>query len=157
MLNNISNWCFLRKQRIIAYFVLNLLGPLCEHLEMVCVLCGWVSAQHPLQTCGTVPSTRGYWWTGQNPESEEWPLGEGSVAHVLEKVTPSVEERSPGRELPPRVGSTPACISDEVCSVFQNVSQTVPSVWDKEELGLQRPNTKSAHSVKSVCVCVYVH
>ena len=134
--------------------MLNLPGPLREHLEMVCVLCGGVSAQYPLQTCGTVPSTQGYWWTGQNLESKERPLGEGSVAHVLEKVTHSLEERSHGRALPPRVGSTPACISDEVCSVFLNMSQTVPSVWDKEELGLQRPNTKSAHSVKSVCMCV---
>lgn len=38
LLNNISNWCFLRKQRIIAYFVLNLPGPLHKHLEMVCVV-----------------------------------------------------------------------------------------------------------------------
>lgn len=151
MLNNISNWCFLRKQRIIAYFMLNLPGPLHKHLEMVCVCC------QPNTLCrhvGPVPRTRGHWRTGQNLESKEWPLGGSSVARVLEKVTPSLEERAPGRELPARVGSAPAGTSEEVCSVFQNVSQTVPSAWDKEELGLQRPNTKSAHSIKSVCMRV---
>ena len=101
-----------------------------------------------------VPSTWGHWWTGQNLESKEWPLGGSSAARVLEKVTPSLEERAPGRELPLRVGSAPACASEEVCSASQNASQTVPSVWDEEELGLRRPSTKSADSVKGVRVRV---
>ena len=90
-----------------------------------------LSAQHPLQTCGTCATHSGPLADGTEPGIKEWPLGGSSVARVLEKVTPSLEERAPGRELPARVGSAPAGTSEEVCSVFQNVSQTVPSAWDK--------------------------
>ena len=47
--------------------MLNLLGPLHKHLEMVYVWCGGVSAQHPLQTCGTCAKHSGPLVDGTEP------------------------------------------------------------------------------------------
>lgn len=156
MLNNISNCCFLRKQRIIAYFVLNLPGPLREHLEMVCVLCGGVSAQNPcrhVELCQTLRATGGRDRTW-NQRSGLWVKVQWLMSlrrlHTAWKRDLMAERSLQGwaPHLPASV--TKCALSSQTCA------QTVPSVWDKEELGLQRPNTKSAHSVKSVCMCVCV-